>query len=268
VTHATAQERDYEPVRVHIASSDIEAGWAGRKRAVTRLATVVLDSNEACKEIAPLDPSRRELWILPDPGAPATQAIAQPNAGVNAVYAVTNAQDLLAVSFTAVSSATAASRQGFLEVKDAAGNIVYFAIATSSQTAGQTDQYSFARNFGGAVNVNAALLTSMGLPEIQLQPGWTVTMGLNNIQAGDQIENVVVTARSPNTFLVGGSKGEVQGYADLSFAYPPGLLITAATEAGVFPVPVPATDQLWAASPLATGSTKIYVRVIMISEPD
>ncbi len=69
--------------------------------------------------------------------------------------------------------------------------------------------------------------------------------------------------------LVGHTRGDVQNYADTTYATPPeDTLLIPAGDAKMPSVPIPfhTTEALWAASPQASGGTTVKIRVIMISE--
>lgn len=244
---------DYPAAKVHITGSDIPLGQPPaapkrkRKGAVTR--SYILTANDPAQPILPQSDSRCEAWI--------TAIIAEieanpanPAAGANAVYTITQPCQLSSVAFTAATSATVSNRQGVVLIKDGSGNLIAGALASSAQTATQTVAYAFGQGFGGGQAIQGGQETS-GLPAINLQTGWTITIGLNNIQAGDQISNITLTLTNANSAYVAKTKGDAIAIGNSATAIP----------AAGTPFPLNTTDELWAGStflPCTISTLAIY----------
>jgi hypothetical protein len=93
-------------------------------------------------------------------------------------------QRILVATLPLVTSAIAGNRLVALQVFDSSGNLVYSIPAVATQPASSAWIYTWA----ASVNVEYQAATSqvMPLPELILPAGWQLSIGIGNVQAGDQ----------------------------------------------------------------------------------
>lgn len=110
------------------------------------------------------------------------------------------------VAFKLVSDGNAANRQVTLTIKDGDGIALATLPAASVQTASLTWNYTWSTNFNTFGTVVALAVTSP-LPEILLQPTFSVTVAIGSAQAGDQVSSIRLYAER----FVTGSEGYLLG---------------------------------------------------------
>lgn len=188
------------------------------------------------------DPLRDEalVWVSSlAVGAPFT--VGNPAAGTADVlaYTATSPVTLTSLIFQYVTDATVANRIVRIQYRDAAGNTIVQVSGLTADPASTTSQVSAfigSSNNGGA---SGNVITS--LPNIVLQPGWTVHLIVINGGAGDQFSGIEgTTSGSPSVQLCHSDaeandalKGNVTG---------------AVLAAAGFPLPIRGTGKLWAVS--------------------
>jgi len=130
----------------------------------------------------------------------ATQAPTSPAAGSNLTITVPAGQNWLVNNFGFIlsTSATVANRNAGITVRDSLGNTMFSAWAASSSVASYNHgassiiQYWFGTgcrtDFGP---IQSQLGTSV--PEFKLGEGFTISTDVNNLQAADQVEDVVLS---------------------------------------------------------------------------
>jgi hypothetical protein len=112
------------------------------------------------------------------------------------------AQTLNSVTWRLVTDATVANRFMSIQIKDASGNVIATALQTGTGTPASTTITWFASaNTGAATFAGASGNQASGLPSVILQPGYSVTLAVSNMDAGDQISNIIFTFTQNNTAI-------------------------------------------------------------------
>lgn len=121
-------------------------------------------------------------------------ALPQPAAGAGASYVLPESQysTVLAVAFRLVTSATAATRVPTVTITDGSGVAIVSVAAGKSQIATLTGDYSFVVGLGEWDAASTAVLSGP-LPAFPLDGGDTIVIGVNAIDAADQLSRVRVT---------------------------------------------------------------------------
>lgn len=113
------------------------------------------------------------------------------------------------IAFRLVTDGNAANRQITLTIADGGGVALATLPAGSVQTASLTYDYTWSTNLSTVNTVVSNALTST-LPDIFLQPLFSVTVGIGSAQAGDQISNIRLYAQR----FVTGPQGYMLGVVD------------------------------------------------------
>lgn len=122
---------------------------------------------------------------------PTVQAVAQPAAGQNFSIIPVGTAQLVAVTATLVTSATAGNRLPQLQVADASLHTLVNLPSSSVQAPSLTETYTWALGmpFASGNNLNLIPLPS----GLVVPPTWSVIMSMPAIAAGDQWSSIVAT---------------------------------------------------------------------------
>lgn len=198
-------------------------------------------AGSGARQLIPQDPARYRTLILAVDGDivlcsdkdKATEAANQasgplvqpqaPASGSNFVYTVPNPCQLASAYFQLVTSASVGNRFVNIMIADANGNTIAVIVNNTATPASSTTKFSAAQGLG---QVTSAGQASAALPTLQLQPGWTITIGASGILAGDQVSAITLMF-SPS-----------YAQAPIGFYLPKGIVL-----------PVEDTGLCWAANP-------------------
>jgi hypothetical protein len=112
--------------------------------------------------------------------------------GFSYTYSVSEYWRLNSLCFQLVTDANAANRVVYLDLIDGAGNKIGRYSSGFTQTATLTTVYTFATQIG-AYGANAAASIGSPVSKVWLHPGAKLTVGITNVQAGDQISAINLT---------------------------------------------------------------------------
>ena len=99
-----------------------------------------------------------------------------------------------AIDYQIVTSATVANRNAAIVITDPVGSEVAAIQVAANQVASTTWTYVHTPSWAGAdVNVGARVTATLPDDGVPLQPGSTVKSAVAALQAGDQIQNIVIT---------------------------------------------------------------------------
>lgn len=110
------------------------------------------------------------------------------------------------ISFRLVSDANAANRQVTLTITDGAGSALATLPSASLQVASKTYDYTFSPQFNTFNTVVANAIT-LPLPELFLQPAYSIVVAIGAVQAGDQVSAIRLYAQrfvtGPSGYSIG-----------------------------------------------------------------
>ena len=112
--------------------------------------------------------------------------------GFTYTYSVGEAWLLRSLSFQMVTDANAANRIVYLDIFEPGGLRIGRFSSGFTQTATLTTIYTFANDIA-AYGANAAASIGAPTPNVWLHPGSKITVGVTNVQAGDQISTILLT---------------------------------------------------------------------------
>jgi len=122
---------------------------------------------------------------------------ANPSVGDDALYTSPDQQEeISALQFTITTSATAATRQAYLEMSNPGTGSVIIGYSPVTQTAGQTVTYAFARNLPASAAVSNQIQYCTLAEGVILNLGGVIIIDAFNLQSGDQISNIYVAGRA------------------------------------------------------------------------
>lgn len=118
----------------------------------------------------------------------------QPSAGAGVTYVLPESEysTVLAVAFRLVTSATVATRVPTVTITDGSGTAIVSVAAGKSQVASLTGDYCFVVGLGEWDAASTAVLSGP-LPAFPLDGGDSIVIGVNAIDATDQISRVRLT---------------------------------------------------------------------------
>ncbi|MHB1433999.1 MAG: hypothetical protein ACYCVZ_18030, partial [Streptosporangiaceae bacterium] len=119
------------------------------------------------------------------------EAAASPAAGANYTYTMPVAGKLQAITWTFTTDAVVATRYQDLVIADSGGNTLWQQSASGSIAASQVSYVALGAGFG-TLKQQGAGLSQTGLPDLDLAEGDTITISVQNIDAGDQISAIVL----------------------------------------------------------------------------
>ena len=109
--------------------------------------------------------------------------------GFTFVYSTAEYWRVCSLCFQLVADANAANRIVFLDLVDGAGNKLGRSSAGFNQTATLTTVYTFSPDIS-VYGANGAASIGAACPGLWLHPGAKITVGVTNVQAGDQISAI------------------------------------------------------------------------------
>jgi len=118
-------------------------------------------------------------------------AIPQPavGGGFTFTYSLSEYWMLRSLCFQLVTDANVANRIVFMDLIDKAGNKIGRFSSGFNQTATLTTIYTFATQIA-AYGANAAASIGSPVSKLWLHPGSKITVGITNVQAGDQVSAI------------------------------------------------------------------------------
>ena len=147
-----------------------------------------------------------------------------PAAGSNFTYTVPaggTAQILNSITALFTASAAVATRFVQLQIKDAAGNLVYQLSNGQGTVASTNVRITFAT---GITNANAATGTAaIAIPALVLQPGWTVNLIATSIDVADQFSGITMDLTQSATIIVNSNPNALSGSNPQGFTVPGGF---------------------------------------------
>ena len=182
---------DPDPIPVYVVERS--AGNRPLAKAVFRRVPVMPGADPLV--LVPRDLHRTSVRLLNE-GSPGTERLvvapANPAAGALYTYTMQSAGRLKSIGWTFTADAVAATRYQDLVISTAAGDILWQQSASGSIIAGQVSYVALGSGFG-TLKQQGAGLSETGLPDLDLQPGDTITISIQNIDPGDQISAIVLS---------------------------------------------------------------------------
>ena len=119
--------------------------------------------------------------------------IPAPAAGAVATYRVAGGdfERLRTISFQLVTAAAAANRIATVSILDQDAAVIARVAAPFLLTAAHTGRFLFGIGVQQAGVNDGATINGL-LPELFLQPGWSVVIGVTGVQAADQLSGIVL----------------------------------------------------------------------------
>lgn len=137
-----------------------------------------------------------EVWAALVAGGQVAQEQIGANPAAGAVFNYVNntgaAQTLQSISWTLVTSAAVANRFIGVRILDVNNNIVASQANLTAVVASSTINSFYSQGLSNIPN-SAAGTSIGGLPNVVIQPGWTVRLFVSAEDAGDQLSNIIMT---------------------------------------------------------------------------
>jgi len=132
-------------------------------------------------------------YIQSNCGQPVSITSPAAGAGFTYTYSVAEAWKLRCLSFQMVTDANAANRIVYLDIIEPGGLRIGRFSSGFTQTTALTTIYTFSNDIA-AYGANAAASIGAPTPNVWLHPGSKITVGVTNVQVGDQISTILLTA--------------------------------------------------------------------------
>lgn len=146
--------------------------------------TVVLGQAVLLPQYGRVDLAYTELFQPPTPAAGAAFVHVVPGGQVEVPQSV---------FFSLVTNGTVVNRTVFVDYKDESGAVVFRHLMNGSQPQSTTWNYSFILNAGGSYNVASRGIAPLAFAV--LAEGYAVSIGVQSLQAGDQLAGIAYTAQ-------------------------------------------------------------------------